>query len=136
MANIVNVTPIIQGSKRVIYHVYLKSDGASGELDQEILIDPVEDLGLKKYSTHMTLEKVLFHFAGFDARIEFASGIVDQTIIWVLPEGADAEADFREFGGLKDRSNDPAAPGKLLISTTGFTSSTDQGSMMLMVRLD
>lgn len=135
MANTVNITPLLSGSKRVVYHVFFKSDGATGELVDEVLIDPVVDLGFPK-TTRMTLEKVLFHFAGFDARIEFQTGLTTDTFIWVLPEGSDSDVDFTPFGGVKDRNGSLDATGKVLISTTGFTSSTDQGSMILQVRLD
>lgn len=135
MSNTVDITPILDGSKRIIYHVFLKSDGATGELVDEVLVDPVVDLGLKR-TVRMTLEDVTFAFAGFDARIEFQTGLVDDTLIWVLPEGSDSYVDFSKYGGLKDRNGSLDATGKILISTTGFTSTTDQGSILLKVRID
>ena len=133
MANTVQITPILKGSRKLVYHVYLKSDGAEGELVNKTLLDP-QDLGLRKIP-NFTLERVTFAFAGFDANIGFESGLVDPTFIWVLPEGSDSSIDFDKFGGLKDRSSTLDGRGKLLINTVGFTSSTDQGSLILELRV-
>ena len=131
MANIVNITPLIDGERVKVYHVYLKSDGASGDLDNYVLLDP-EDFGKDAVPSYKVVD-ILFHFAGFDANIGFDSGLQTKNLIWVLPEGADAQAKFGKYGGLTDRSSDLDGTGKLLLSTTGFTSSTDQGSMLIKV---
>lgn len=129
MANKVTITPLLEGSKVLVYHVYLKSDGASGELSNEVIVDPA-DLGLAN-KPRLQIESITFHFAGFDGSIGFESGSVEPTLIWVLPEGADSHVCFQHVGGLKDRSSAMDGTGKLVMSTTGFTSSTDQGSMVI-----
>ena len=131
MANIVKITPLVDGDRVKVYHVYLKSDGASGDLVDEVILDPT-DFGNRSIPSYRVIE-VTFHFAGFDANIGFDTGLVTKDLIWVLPEGADSKADFSPFGGLSDRSSTLDGTGKLLLSTTGFTSSTDQGSMLIKV---
>ena len=133
MANTVNITPLIDGSKVLVYHIYLKSDGATGDLEDEVLLDP-KDLGLAN-EPKFSIDEILFHFAGFDGWIEFDSGLITDTMIWVLPEGSEAYVDFRSFGGLTDRSSKLDGTGKILLNTTGFTSSTDHGSIILKVRV-
>jgi len=40
MANIITKTPLQDGSKQLILHVYLESDGVSGDLTNYVLVDP------------------------------------------------------------------------------------------------
>ena len=131
MANIVK-RKIILGGSVVIYAIYLKSDGATGELVNLTLIDPVVDLGLPAKS-RLTLDELTYNFAGFDASINFASGLIEPTFKWVLSEGTNHPVDFRTYGGLIDDSGLDGT-GRLQITTTGFTSTVDQGSMLIKVR--
>ena len=132
MANIVNITKILPGNYRSQFHIFIESDGASGELTDSVLIDPVADLGLTS-SARLSIEMVTYNFSGFDARIEFDTGLVADKIIWVLPEGSDNEIDFNPWGGLKDQSGVDGT-GKIQITTNGFTAAGDQGSMLIIVR--
>ena len=124
------ITKLLDGHAHAIVHVYMRSDGA--ELVQETLVDPAE---LVPACERLSVEEVLYDFAGFDARIEFGSGLVDQTLIWVLPEGSGSGyRDFRPLGSFADRSGLDGT-GKLLITTTGFTAAeVDQGSLILKLR--
>ena len=130
--NTVTVKTLLSGARHVIISVYIKSDGATGDLEKETLIDPVDDLGLKPGS-RLTLESLMHNFSGFDACIEFESGLVDNNFKWVLSEGTDSEVDFGPFGGMIDDSGLDGT-GKLQITTTGLTSSTDQGSIIIKAR--
>lgn len=133
MANSVNITPLLDGPRHVIIQVYLANDGYSGELSNEVLykICPETDPTVSR----LTVEEVLFHFAGFDAKLTFDTGQVDKSVIWVLPEGAANHVDFRPFGGFKDRSGLDGT-GTLLISTNGFTNNNAQGSVLIKLRKD
>ncbi len=127
MANIVNVRNIEQGPRNAIFHIYLESDGATGELEDEVIIDPAT-IGLLS-TDRLVLQKITFGLSGFDARIEFDTGVVEDKMIWVLTPG-NSFVDFTSFGGLKDFSGlDGTA--KVQITTTGFTSLGDQGSIVL-----
>ncbi|TFH46938.1 MAG: hypothetical protein E4H01_09145 [Lysobacterales bacterium] len=132
MANIVTTKLLLNGPRNAIVLVYLESDGATGELDKETLVDPVVDLGLLD-GARISLEYVAYNFAGFDARLEFASGLVDNNRKWVLSEGTNHPIDLGRFGGLYDDSTVDGT-GQLQITTIGFTSSTDMGSIMLQLR--
>lgn len=133
MAHTVATTTLLNGSKYLIVHIYLKCDGNSGELSDTTLVDPM-DYGLTSDPTY-TVEELVYDFAGFDAAIEFDTGLITDGPIWVLPEGGVGRVDFKPFGGFKDRSGMDGT-GKLVITTTGFTATTDQGSLILKLRVN
>lgn len=133
MANTVAVTKLVEGPRSAYFHVYLKSDGGSGDLDGYTLLDPAVDFDPAQGGggMRMSLRKVWYSFAGFDLLFKFDA--TTDFPIWVLSADAGAyEHCFDEFGGFQDRSGIDAS-GKLLISTSGFTTTADQGSMVIKV---
>lgn len=132
MAHNIVITKLLPGNYRSQFHVFFESDGASGELTDYVLVDPVVDLGLKR-TDRLSIEKMTFGFTGFDARIEFDTGLVDDKMIWVLPENGDNHVCFDAWGGLKDKSGLDGT-GKIQITTNGFNTAGAQGSLLLMVR--
>ena len=131
MANIVNITLVNNGPRNVVAHVYLESDGASGELVDHVLIDPVADLGLTS-SARLSIKSIKSGISGFVARVEFDTGLVDDKMIWVITEH-NSNIDFKDIGGLEDRSGVDGT-GKLQITTTGFTAAGDQGSIIFQIK--
>ncbi|MCK5642797.1 MAG: hypothetical protein KAJ19_18455 [Gammaproteobacteria bacterium] len=123
------ITEILPGNHRSQFHVYLLGTGT--ELIDEVLIDPVADLGLKS-SARLAIEMMAFNLAGFAARVEFDSGLPEDKMIWVLPEQSNGYVDFNPWGGLGDKSGLDGT-GKIQLTTTGFGDG-DQGSILLMVR--
>lgn len=134
MANTVLITKLLDGPKHAIIHVFLESDGASGELVDQVLIDPTQLVPTGSAVPSFTLEGVWHSFNGFAGKIEFDS-VVD-TSVWVFTENETVHTCFADFGGLKDRSNPLDGSGKLLLSTVGFTAAGDMGSMVIKVRKD
>ena len=132
MANVVTTKQVINGERFIVLAVYLRSDGASGDLEDEVLLDPVEDLGLKA-NTRLRIESVMHSFAGFDGVLEFGSGGVNPNWKWVMPAGVGHPFDFGPFGNLFDDSG-MDGNGKLMISTEGFDSEGDQGSMIIQLK--
>ena len=130
MANIVNITTVNDGSKNLVVHVYLESDGSTGELADEVLIDPA-DYGLPSTS-RLVIEHIAYNFSGFSSTIEFDTGLVEDKMIWVLGENSNS-ADFDRISGLKDRSGVDGT-GKIQITTNGFLTAGDKGSILLHVR--
>jgi hypothetical protein len=131
VANVVARKIVHSGHRFAVLAVYLKSDGASGELDSHVLLDPVADLGLKS-SERLRIESVMHSFAGFDGVLAFGGG-VDPNWKWVMPAGVGQCFDFSSFGVIFDDTG-MDGNGKLLLSTSGFTSSSDQGSMFIKMR--
>ena len=130
MANTVTITNILPGTHRSQFHIFLKSDG-SGELSDEVLVDPVNDLDIPA-SSKIVIEMISWGFAGFNARLEFDNGLVDDNMIWVLPTDSGNYIDFKPWGGLKDLPGLDGS-GAIQITTTGFTDG-DEGSILIMVR--
>lgn len=130
--NTVTVKKLLDGSKNLMILVYLKSDGISGELVNQTLIDPVADLGLQS-NARLLIQRIEYNFSGFDAVVEFDAGGVTPNFKWVLTEGANCPIDFEKWGGIKDDSGLDGT-GKFQITTTGFTASTDQGSIVIFIR--
>lgn len=124
------ITTLLDGDEHVIVHVYMRSDGQ--ELVQEKLVDPAT---MTPPCDRLSVQEVMYDFAGFDARLEFGSGLVDQTMIWVLPEGSGSGyRNYKPFGGFNDRSGLDGT-GELLITTTGFTAAdVDQGSLIIKLK--
>ncbi len=78
MANRIEVTKLLEGQRHLIYHVYLKSDGASGDLESEIIIDPAnEDMGSNDV---FTIEDVTYGLNGFSASLHFELGTVAHAV--------------------------------------------------------
>lgn len=129
--NILKIKTLLSGPRNLLLAIYMRSDGASGELVNQTLVNPV-DYGLPAKS-RLRLVRLEYSFAGFDACLEYGSGGVDANFKWVLSETANHPVDFQTYGNLIDDSGLDGT-GLLTISTTGFTSSTDQGSILLGLR--
>lgn len=133
--NTVNVKIIeggVPGLRNLVFSVFLQSDGVSGELTKYTIMDPVL-LGLKR-TDRFSLYRMDYNFAGFDAIVEFDSGGVVPTYKWTLVEGTNTEVDFHKTGGVRDDSGVDGT-GKLMLSTQGFTSSQDSGSILFKLRM-
>lgn len=139
MANRIDITQIQDGPSDVVYHVYFESDGASGELTNFTIIDPVNivnpNIGKPPLppGNCFNIQQVWFYFTGFDANLQFASANPAKVV--VLSTGIDSYADFRVFGGVADRtpaSNFPT--GAIQINTAGFSSAGCFGMLVIKVR--
>lgn len=127
MANVVEVKTLLKGGRNIVLSIYLKSDGASGELNGEVLYTPDNP------TDRLSIQRVMYNFAGFDAVLAFDAGGVDPSWKWVLTEGTNAPVDFDKFIDIKDDSGMDGT-GQVLLSTTGFTASQDQGSIYLVLK--
>lgn len=135
MANTVTIRKLMEGAKSVVLHVYLKCDGASGELTDQVLLDPTTDVTpALTAASKFTIEEIWYDLSGFDAQLEYDA--TTDTPIWTLvgASGTTGEhKDFRSFGGIRD-SGGAGATGKIQVTTTGFTAATDQGTIILRIR--
>jgi hypothetical protein len=135
MANSVSITKILDGQRSAVFHVFIKSDGASGDLSDEVLIDPAVDFDPSPGGRpSITIDSLWYDLAGFDGYLEF-DYLLSDTAVWSLSGGNGIRMDFCEFGGLKDRSNSLDGTGKLMLTTRGL-SAGDTGTIILKVRKD
>jgi hypothetical protein len=158
MANTVNRLKIMDGPSHVTLHVYLQSDGASGELVNYVILDPDDDLipNMPKRQ-NLIVKQIWYETGGFN--ITFAFNSINPWPFWTLTPGASLHHDWRFFGGIRDYSGMPlmansyqpsigwqtavpqSAPspmtggltsdGKLLITTSGFVDAKDSASFVL-----
>lgn len=133
MANTVNITIHERGERNLVLSVFLRSDGVSGDLTGYMLVDPAADFDLPR-TTRFSLIEVSHNFAGFSGILEFDSGTIPDTFKWVLAEHAGGTFDFNSVGGIKDSSSYLDGTGKLQLSTSGFTETSDFGSLLLKLR--
>ena len=143
MANHVLKTVIQNGTKSLILHVYLESDGTYGELTNYVLVDPQVDYpefaeGKERLNVRPVVSQIWYSFSWFDALLSFDDLVPAPS--WNLPRDACNYVDFRYFGGISDRFLDPKTKagsdrtGKILISTRGFSPLGSIGTMVLELR--
>lgn len=136
MANTISITKILDGPRSAVFHVFIKSDGASGELTDQVLIDPATDLDpILGARPSLTIEQLWYDLSGFDARLEF-DYLINDTPVWTLSAGNGVHMDFSHFGGLKDRSNVLDGTGKLMLTTNYLDAAGDNGTIIIKVRKD
>lgn len=135
MAHTVAITKLLDGPKNAAFHVFIKSDGVSADLTDEIIIDPASsfDPNLSQ-KPNMTVTEIYYDLSGFDAYIEF-DYLLSDTPLWVMSGDQYAEAEFDCVGGLKDRSNELDGTGKLQLTTSGLTGGKF-GTIIIKVRKD
>jgi hypothetical protein len=136
MAHKVVVTKLIDGPRHAVIHVYVRSDGASADLTDYVLIDPATDLTPSPGGVpSLTIEHLQYDLSGFNAELEFEY-LTDDTGAWVMADGSAGCFDFGSFGGLKDRSNVLDGTGKLMLTTSGLSNAGDKGTVIIKVRKD
>lgn len=126
-------TALSKGPRNFVMHVYLEQEGVDqGELNNAVLIDPVEDFGITKGAT-LRLREAWFSLAWFDLTIKYA-GLVPRPI-WTFTRDTGNHVDFKWMHGLADRAaQNPPLPednGKVLMSSNGFGLVGSQGTLVL-----
>lgn len=129
MAHTVTITKLLDGQRHAIFHVYLKCDGAAGEITDQVLIDPATLLPAQKTSSRFRLDTIWWDFTGFSGRFEFDN--VPDTPVWTVSPGTNYIC-FEKIGGLADRSGLDGT-GALQFSTVGFDSAAKQGTMIVKI---
>ena len=137
MANHVLKTIIQNGTKSIIFHFYLESDGIQGELINYVLIDPAVDYPEKDNSKdkRLAVRQIWHSFGWFDALLSFDDLVPAPS--WLLTRDAHNYTDLRYFGGIKDRYIVPKdkfssdRTGKVLITTDGFAPEKSRGTLVL-----
>lgn len=141
MAHKIVKTALKRGSKGTLLHVYLESDGESGELEDFELIDQAGDPDFPELnvfeparaaSDKMRLWQVWYSSSWFDVELKFDA--LDKTTPWILTRDGPGHYCFEHFGGIVDFS-DKERFGKLLLSTSGFGEAGARATLILDLRL-
>lgn len=126
MANTVTKTSLVDGENVGEMHVYLASDGASGELTDEVVLDASALNGATAITEIISVKSSLI---GFTARLEF-----DQTAdhpAVVMPEGKE-EQSFETAPIVNPAGT--GTTGDVTVTTSGFTASGDVGTIVIKYR--
>lgn len=133
MANTITVTKLVESpSGNATFHVYLESDGVSGDLTDHVIVDSALDFvpALAK-GENMVAWETWHELSGFSLQLAFKS-LTGKQPIWVLTPVANTN-EFHCFGGLADRTGIDAQ-GKLVITTKGFTTTANIGAFVIRLR--
>ena len=130
MANTVATQVIHDGTKNAVIKVYLASDGASGELTDQVVVDAST---LSGAPTDLTLVKVWAVTVGCSFNREWDA--TTDVPIWAFPADDHDNVDFECFGGIPNNAG-TGKTGDILLNTAGFTAAGDQITLILYVRKD
>jgi hypothetical protein len=121
MANTVTKQKIADNERNAIVHVWLASDGAAGELTDEVVVD-VSDLSGSPSSVEVVrMESTL---TGFSATLEW-DATTDVPFLQI-PADTLVQSDWRDFGGLQNNAG-AGVTGDIVLTTAGFSAATDKG---------
>lgn len=139
MANLVQITVEQDGPSDTVYTVYLESDGSSGELSGQTIIDPALLYNEKYNSTGLpatnmlNIQQIWYFLSGFDVIVQFGGTVPMKRLL--LTPSVDSYQDFRPMGGLADKNPPANIPnGKLQINTNGFSSAGCYGTIIFKVK--
>jgi len=125
------VTKIIDGPRNAVVHVSISGDG-SGDLADEIIIDPAAFQIPLPPVPALKITEVWYDLSGFNAFLEF-DYLTSDTPIWTMSGGQGNYVNFDYFGGLSDRSNELDGTGQIKLTTTGLTAGAF-GTLILSIK--
>lgn len=124
MANTVAIQIIEDGPRNVVIKVYLASDGATGELTDQVIFDASALNGIPDTLKVISIDSAL---TGFQARLNWDATTDDP--LWHLPLYP-ANFDFQKFGGIPNPKS-TGYTGDILLTTIGFSTLGDDGSFVI-----
>ncbi len=130
MANTVAVQTLQDGSKYSIIKVYCASDGASGELSDQLIYDISTFQGA---ATDCSIVKVWASTTGCAFNLEWDA--TTDVVAMSFPADAAEEFCFEAVGGLANNAGS-GKTGDILLNTTGFTAAGDQLTLVLVIKKD
>ncbi len=130
MANTVAIQTIHDGTKLAVIKAYLASDGAAGELTDQVIVDAST---LSGAPTDLTLIKMWASTTGCAFNLEWDA----TTDVGLLNFPTDFCEDmcFEKIGGIPNNAG-TGKTGDILINTSGFTAAGDQITLVLIVQKD
>jgi hypothetical protein len=137
MANQVQRTILVDSQRHAVVHIIIAADG-SGDITNEVMIDPNTDFQPATFQPiSLAVDQIWWdcsvaNGSSFTGRLLFEAP--SPFLVWALSQSpGDSHSDFRDFGGIKDKSGIDGT-GRLLMSTTGFGDPTGFFSLILSVK--
>lgn len=140
MANFIQRTILVDSQRHAVMHFFFQADG-SGDLVNEVVIDPVidfQDSSFQYQAVSLGVDQMWWDSssifgASFSGNLRYDS-ITQTQLIWTLSANpGDTHLDFRDFGGIKDKTGIDGT-GKILINTNGLVDVSAQGSLIVSVK--
>lgn len=129
MAHQIVKTKLVEGSRHVIFHIYLENNGTEGEMENVVLIDPAVDFDPEiKDKRQYAVTQIWHSLVWFDALLTFDA--LEKFPSWLLARDSENYIDFRYFGGIKDKS-DAEHSGEVRITTNGFSDAGSRGTIII-----
>lgn len=130
MANTVQIQTIQDGPKYTTIKAYLASDGATGELTDQVIFDASAFSGAP---TDSTIVKLWASTTGCSFNLEW-DATTDVPAI-SFPADFSESLCFEKIGGLPNNAG-AGKTGDILLNTSGFTAAGDQITLVLLVKKD
>lgn len=118
---------MVDGSRVHAMHLYLASDGVTGELSDYAVIDVS---ALNPAADHVRIRRVYGLMSGFSLTLEF-DATADQAFV-TFPDGVFIYMDLTPYGGVEDPEVS-GTTGDIVGTTTGFSAAGDAGWLVIEV---
>lgn len=128
MANTITATTLVNGERNIVVLVNLASDGSTGDVSNGVLIDR----SAYGDGTETVVTKIEGLASGFTAALSF-DATADLTFVR-LPDGDWFEHEWECFGGVSSNKAGAGANGDILLTTTGFTATSDVATFIIHMR--
>ena len=124
MANTVDIQTIEDGPRNLVVRVYLASDGVTGDISNQVIVDAST---LNGVPDTLKLVHCMAQLSGFTALLKWDATTDDELLH--LSDGQN-EYEMYDFGGIPNPKS-TGYTGDVMIDTTGFTAAGDNGSIVL-----
>ena len=132
MANYVENVIINESDSTLTVHTTMQSDGTTGDLVNVPIVWASELTPPLDAGQYLSIYEVWYQLTNFTVLLSWA-GLTYPDPCWSLTPSTDSFSDFRSFGGLIDDSG-AYAQGGLIMTTSGFTSTTSYGTFVFRMR--
>jgi hypothetical protein len=110
-------------------HVFLRSDGVTGELTDQRLLSSTELTPSLPAGAVLSVQEIWYSLTNFTVQVGWKTSGATLGAI-TLTSGSDNHMDFTRFAGVMDMSAGTSS-GQLVISTVGFTTTAAFGHIII-----
>jgi len=127
MANTFTKQTLVDGKRNAVIHAYLESDGVTGELSAQTLVDAS---ALSGSPSSIKVKKIQSSLTGFDAKLLWDA--TTDVPFANLPSG-EMDDDWTDVGGIQNNAGS-GVTGDIFITTVGFSAAGDRGHITIHVQ--
>lgn len=127
MANTVTSQTLIDSTRNAVIHVYIASDGASGEEADTVIVDAS---ALNGSPATVSVERICGNFSGFSGVLEWDA--TADVPFFVIPDSSLVE--FEGESSVIQNNAGAGVTGDITLTTTGLATAGDAGHLTIWVR--